>query len=72
MEGIEKAIMAAVEAAKLRKYVRDNGAIGLAGLTRLADRHSADSAAALGKIGGRTAREIIAAHPVAGPAGEHG
>lgn len=46
MEGIERAIMHAVEAGKLRTYVRENGD-GLAGLERLAARHSADSSAAL-------------------------
>lgn len=43
---IETAIMHGAEAGKLRAYVRENGG-GLAGLMRLADRHSEDSANAL-------------------------
>ena len=43
---IERAIRSAAEAGKLRSYVRKNGT-GLAGLERLADRHSAASSAAL-------------------------
>lgn len=55
MEGrtqIEAAIMAAAEAGKLRKYVRQHGETGLAGLVRLADRHSALATAALRKVAG--------------------
>lgn len=46
MEGIRQAVMHAVEAGKLRTYVRENGD-GLAGLERLADRHSSAARAAL-------------------------
>lgn len=50
MEAIRNAIMHGAEAGKLREYVRENGGDGLAGLTRLADRHSADSEAELMKL----------------------
>lgn len=43
MEDIENAIRHAVLAGKLRSYVRRKGETGLAGLLRLADRHSAIS-----------------------------
>jgi hypothetical protein len=49
MEDIGTAIMHAVEAGKLRTYVRKNGG-GLAGLVRLADRHSAATTAALNEM----------------------
>jgi hypothetical protein len=45
--GIYDAIRSAAEAGKLRAYVRQHGGTGLAGLIRLADRHSAASKAAL-------------------------
>lgn len=48
-DGIEQAIMHGAEAGKLRAYVRENGG-GLAGLLRLADRHSTASARALIKL----------------------
>lgn len=51
MEDIGTAILAAVEAGKLRNYVRQSGGDkGLAGLLRLADRHSAAATAALMKL----------------------
>lgn len=49
MEDIGTAIEHAVEAGKLRTYVRRNGG-GLAGLEKLADRHSAASKAALQRM----------------------
>jgi hypothetical protein len=55
MEDLRQAIMHGAEAGKLRAYVRENGH-GLAGLERLADRHSAESRAALGKLAGALAR----------------
>lgn len=54
MEGIEIAIMHGVEAGKLRTYVQENGG-GLAGLMRLADRHSGDATAALVRAMARAA-----------------
>lgn len=53
MEEIKTALRHAVEAGKLRAYVRAHGGAGLAGLTRLADRHSAAATAAL-NVAGRT------------------
>lgn len=52
---IEQAIAAACEAGKLREYVRKDGGAGLAGLTRLADRHTAVATAALGQMVARPA-----------------
>jgi hypothetical protein len=52
MENIERAIIAAAEAGKLRKYVRQHGGTGLAGLIRLADRHTAAATAALKRVAG--------------------
>jgi hypothetical protein len=52
MTEIEQAIRAGAEAGKLREYVRQHGGTGLAGLIRLADRHSAASTAALHKVAG--------------------
>lgn len=49
MEDIGTAIMHGAAAGKLRAYVRKNGE-GLAGLIRLADRHTAAATAALGKV----------------------
>jgi hypothetical protein len=49
MEDIERAIRAGAEAGKLRQYARQHGEAGLAGLIRLADRHSALATAALKK-----------------------
>lgn len=46
MEDIRTAIAHAVEAGKLRTYVRKNGG-GLAGLVRLADRHSGEASRVL-------------------------
>lgn len=54
---IERAIMHAAEAGKLRAYVRKNGS-GLAGLTRLAARHSAAASAALDKLADAGGLEI--------------
>lgn len=54
MTTIEQAIRAGAEAGKLRKYVRQNGETGLAGLIRLADRHTAAATAALNKVAGES------------------
>jgi hypothetical protein len=51
MEDIADAIRHGAEAGKLRAFVRKNGT-GLAGLTRLADRHTAAATAALEKVAG--------------------
>lgn len=68
MKEIERAIMHAAEAGKLRSYVRKNGNAGspnggaqngwtgLAGLVRLADRHSALANAALKRTAAESAR----------------
>lgn len=50
MEDIRRAVMHATAAGKLRVYVRESGG-GLAGLIRLADRHTAAATAALQKVG---------------------
>lgn len=60
MEAIEQAIMAAAEAGKLRQYVRENGDAGLAGLKRLADRHSAAGKAALNQFAADAGRRTQA------------
>lgn len=65
MEAITTAIMAGAEAGKLRKYVRQNGERGLAGLVRLAERHSALATAALERIGA-TDFAAAPAHPQTG------
>jgi hypothetical protein len=54
MEAIERAIMHAAESGKLRVFVRKNGETGLAGLVRLADRHTALATAALNKVAGKS------------------
>lgn len=47
---IEAAIRHGIEAGRLRKYVRDNGETGLAGLMRLAGRHSTAAQFALDRV----------------------
>lgn len=51
MTTIETAIRHAVQAGRLRDYVRNNGEAGLGGLLRLADRNSRLATAALGEVG---------------------
>jgi hypothetical protein len=57
-EPLALAIRHAVEAGKLRTYVREHGIDGLAGFVRLADRHSRASAAALEATAGAGGLEI--------------
>jgi hypothetical protein len=70
MEDIRQAIEHAVQAGKLRTYVRENGN-GLAGLERLAGRHSAAASRALEQVCGGTLQLENSAPPVtvAGPRG---
>lgn len=56
MEEIRTAIEHGAAAGKLRAYVRENGS-GLAGLIRLAERHSAAGAAAIAKMAAETGGE---------------
>lgn len=60
MEDIGTAIMHGAEAGKLRAFVRKDGGVGLRSLERLADRHSAASAAALQKMMKREAADMAA------------
>lgn len=51
MTTIETAIRHAVQAGRLRDYVRNNGEAGLGGLLRLSERHSRLATAALEEVG---------------------
>lgn len=51
MTTIETAIRHAVQAGRLREYVREHGEAGLGGLLRLADRNSRLATAALEEVG---------------------
>lgn len=65
MEAIEAAIMHGAEAGKLRAFVRKDGGTGLAGLERLAERHSVAARMALERIGA-TDFAAAPAHPQTG------
>lgn len=51
MTTIETAIRHAVQAGRLREYVREHGEAGLGGLLRLSERHSRLATAALEEVG---------------------
>lgn len=69
MEEIERAIYHAVQAGKLRDYVRRHGESGLGGLPRLSERHTRLSAVELAKVVGTAPygdSGAVPVHPLAG------